>query len=282
MKNNDLTAKDLPSSGEFPEIEVSLGKNGFIRRKLPLSKIDVDKLNNAEKQRGKLLRLRWCVTESVKKDPEVAVLPSYKRIPARDEILKGKYGGDPPSPGHSLMVSHTKLMADFVTDIKSDPELILIWNTTEGEAAVEAQATDLMVEFGLNGDDYVTYRDASKAVDAAIDLYNNNTSKPGLTIDPKVILAERIKRDKSILAACSNCQYLIVLFMDWGMLPARYTRRIDLSGLGEDRKAINDKKKEMLYAYRKKAMDAYRQLKSEGSEVTFAFEKWNEDYLGTL
>jgi hypothetical protein len=274
--------KALPNSGENLEIVATIGKNGFIRRKLPQKKMAVVILTKAEKQRSKLLKTRWAVTQAVKQNSEVAVLPSYGRLPSTEDLLRAKYAGGPDSAGGLQLEKHTLQMADFVSDIKADPELVLVWISAEQEASVEAQATDLMTDFGLDGEDYLIYRYCAEKVKTAIDRYNLNTSIPGSTVSPSVILAERKTRDKSILEACLSCQYLIVLFMDYGMLPAKYTRRQDFSNLMGDRKKISEKKALILKTYRMDAMAEYKKLKEEFPDVTFSFEKWNYGFLANL
>jgi hypothetical protein len=272
----------LPTSGEALELDVTIGDKGFIRRKQPKNDAVVVKMSTMEKQRSKLVKIRWIITQAVKANPEVAALPSYKRVPARDLLLTSKYKGGPGSAESKLLVKHTELIADFVTDIKADSELIIVWINAEKAAAVEAQATDLMVEFGLGGDDYTVYRGATEDVKAGIDLYNSNTSIVGSKVSPADILAARVTRDKTLLTACLTCQYLIPLFMDYGMLPAKYTRRQDFSAIKKDKVKVKEYKQKVLKEYRQSAIDDYKKLKKETPDVAWLFDTWNQKFLANL
>jgi len=276
------TDKELPSSGETPDIDVWVGEDGFIRRKQKQTQATPVVMSRQEKQRSKLINLRWAAGEAAKADIEITKIPSYSRLPDRDTLLKAKYGPKAGQAGEELLAQHTKLVADFVTDVKADPELILVWIDAEYKIATEAQATDLMVEFGLGGDEYKKFRDSAVAVSEAVAVYNRVTSIEGTTVAPKLILESRIARDKAILAACLNCQHLIVLHMDYGMLPAKYTRRADFAQVRHSSKLVKEKKDALLKAYRQSAMDEYKMLEKNRSDVAFSYELWNKEYLDTL
>jgi len=277
-----MFAKTPPNSGESPDINVWIGDDGFIRRKQKQVEKTTVVMSKQEKQRTKLVHIRWAAGEAAKADAEITKIPSYSRLPERDVLLKAKYGLKAGEAGSRLLRLHTSLIADFVSDVKADPELILVWIDAERKIATEAQATDLMVEFNLGGAEYKKFRDSAKAVAESIKVYNDVTSIEGSTIAPKLILEARIARDKGIHAACLNCQHLIVLHMDYGMLPAKYTRRADFSAVKHDSKLVKEKKALILKAYRQEAMDTYKKLEEDNSDISFSYETWSKEFLSVL
>jgi hypothetical protein len=272
----------LPNSGETPEIKVWIGKTGYITRKIDVVKYPDVIMSKQEKKRNILLSLRWAADYAANIDSEVTVMPSFKRLPSRDEILLSKITESSGEKGAARLESLVLRIAEFVSAIKGDYELIITWLEAASAVAIESSTTDLMLEFNLGGSDYQVFKETKVGVDEAIREYNKKTSIEGEKVAPATILRERQIRDKGILKACEQSQHLIVLHMDYGMLPAKYTRRHDFSNISHDRKLVTEKKDALLKAYRQDAIDLYLLSIKQAEGSSFGYESWKSEFLKAL
>jgi hypothetical protein len=270
-KNGDDKVRPLTRK-QFGTI-VTKSTSGFVYLTNDNSERYTRPLAKLERKRGELLKLLYTIALCVDADIEFTVLPIYALLPTMDFVIKID-PKDCKGEG-SLMVAATERIAEFVSTVKSDPELLVTWLKAEERASEEASALPLVIKYGLSGKDSKAYNRASGAVGAAIEAYHKETKG---SKDPDVIIRARKKRDDALLAAIEDCQHLAVLFMNFSMLPSAYVRRHRLSDI-KGRKAQMEKKEYLLEEFRASCIDAYHKGDTAGPTSGFNYNAWLSGFI---